>query len=190
MNETILQHPNPALRQIAEPIKDDEFGTKELKEITTAMTMVMMKHNGLGLAAPQIGINKRIFVRVCQKDGGIKAYCNPEFETDGDEIFSFKEGCLSVPNVFGVVRRPMHIIVKARDIQGEEFEESLSRLESTCVQHEIDHLEGIEFIDYLSDYQKQKILQGLSRLKIKSPSEYNKVKRVIYDEQQRPECAS
>lgn len=171
----VLRHPDPRLRQICEPVEDKEFGTENLEEVVAKLCTTMYATRGIGLSAPQIGINRRIFVRhLLRTDGhvGVKEYINPEISALGDEMWSFKEGCLSLPGVYETIRRPRNISVKAYDKKGNEFTEELSELAAIVVQHENDHLNGIEFIDHLSKFRKKKLIEKLKRKKKKLNREF------------------
>lgn len=127
----------------AQPV---ETFDKSLKFLVNDMKKTLYEANGVGLAAPQIAVSKRIFVA---DDGvsGFEAYINPEWKPDGDEMDMDTEGCLSVPEFFGEVKRYSHVIIRYQDIHGKKKTKKASGLLARCIQHETDHLNGILFIE-------------------------------------------
>lgn len=171
----ILIYPHPVLKQIAQKV---ETFDRNLKEFCNNMVKTMYHAPGIGLAAPQVGVSKRIFV--CDvnyervkigeddpdkdeeqedliyelKDLNPKIYINPEIVvTEGDT--TYEEGCLSLPGIFDVVKRHKKIELKYQDLDGKNHYESVDDLHSICAQHEIDHLDGIMFIERLSSLKFQ-----------------------------------
>lgn len=154
--------PTDALREVATPIT--EFG-EHWKTVGEKMLRTMYKHAGVGLAANQVGITERIIVMDCTEDAS-KRYImlNPEIlEKDGVHVG--QEGCLSVPGFYADVERASHIKFKYQDHLGNEFVEEADGLLAVCIQHEIDHLNGIMFFDHLSTFEKNKILDKLRKQK-------------------------
>lgn len=151
----VLKYPDPFLRTNAKPVeKVDESVQKELDD----MMETMYEDNGVGLAATQVGIDRRMFVMDCSDTRNKPLYLiNPEIIEAEDEIDS-EEGCLSFPGVYAVVKRKRKITVKFLDRDGNEQSETLVGLDSRCVQHEIDHLDGKVFVDYLTPL-KRKMLE-------------------------------
>ena len=166
--KTILTEPNKILRQISNPV--DHVGEEEQK-LMDDMLETMYAAPGIGLAAIQIGIPKRIIVIDISREKENKNplhFVNPEIAWKIDEDIIYEEGCLSVPNQFAEINRPKECHVKYLDYFGQpQLLKAEGRL-ATCIQHEIDHLEGILFIDYLSKLKKTMIIKKLSKQKGKS----------------------
>ena len=162
----ILTEPNKTLRQISRNV--DKVG-KEEQKLMNDMLDTMYSANGIGLAAIQIGVPKRIIVMDISKDKEKKPmfFVNPEIN-NRNKIFSvYEEGCLSVPNQFAEIERPSTCEVKYLDYNGNKKILNAEGLLATCIQHEMDHLEGILFIDYLSKLKKNIIVKKLSKQKAK-----------------------
>ena len=162
----ILTEPNKTLRQISRNV--DKVG-KEEQKLMNDMLDTMYSANGIGLAAIQIGVPKRIIVMDISKDKEKKPmfFVNPEIN-NRNKIFSvYEEGCLSVPNQFAEIERPSTCEVKYLDYNGNEKILKAEGLLATCIQHEMDHLEGVLFIDYLSKLKKSMIIKKLSKQKDK-----------------------
>jgi peptide deformylase len=162
---TILTEPNKILRQISQPV--DSVGKKE-QELMDDMLETMYAANGIGLAAIQIGVPKRIIVMDISKDENKKEpryFVNPVIKNQNPVKSIYEEGCLSVPNQFAEIERPSKCDIEFLDYNGEKKIISAEGLLATCIQHEMDHLEGILFIDYLSKLKKSMILKKLSKLK-------------------------
>ena len=166
--KTILTEPNKILRQISNPV--DHVGEEEQK-LMDDMLETMYAAPGIGLAAIQIGIPKRIIVIDISREKENKNplhFVNPEIVWKADEDIIYEEGCLSVPNQFAEINRPKECHVKYLDYFGQPQLFKAEGLLATCIQHEIDHLEGILFIDYLSKLKKTMIIKKLSKQKGKS----------------------
>ena len=166
--KTILTEPNKILRQISNPV--DHVGEEEQK-LMDDMLETMYAAPGIGLAAIQIGIPKRIIVMDISRKKENKNplhFVNPEIIWKADEDIIYEEGCLSVPNQFAEINRPKECHVKYLDYFGQPQLLKAEGLLATCIQHEIDHLEGILFIDYLSKLKKTMIIKKLSKQKGKS----------------------
>ena len=166
--KTILTEPNKILRQISNPV--DHVGEEEQK-LMDDMLETMYAAPGIGLAAIQIGIPKRIIVIDINRKKENKNplhFVNPEIVWKADEDIIYEEGCLSVPNQFAEINRPKECHVKYLDYFGQPQLLKAQGLLATCIQHEIDHLEGILFIDYLSKLKKTMIIKKLSKQKGKS----------------------
>ena len=166
--KTILTEPNKILRQISNPV--DHVGEEEQK-LMDDMLETMYAAPGIGLAAIQIGIPKRIIVMDISRKKENKNplhFVNPEIVWKADEDIIYEEGCLSVPNQFAEINRPKECHVKYLDYFGQPQLLKAEGLLATCIQHEIDHLEGILFIDYLSKLKKTMIIKKLSKQKGKS----------------------
>ena len=166
--KTILTEPNKILRQISNPV--DHVGEEEQK-LMDDMLETMYAAPGIGLAAIQIGIPKRIIIIDISRKKENKNplhFINPEIVWKADEDIIYEEGCLSVPNQFAEINRPKECHVKYLDYFGQPQLLKAEGLLATCIQHEIDHLEGILFIDYLSKLKKTMIIKKLSKQKGKS----------------------
>ena len=166
--KTILTEPNKILRQISNPV--DHVGEEEQK-LMDDMLETMYAAPGIGLAAIQIGIPIRIIIMDISREKENKNplhFINPEIVWKADEDIIYEEGCLSVPNQFAEINRPKECHVKYLDYFGQPQLLKAEGLLATCIQHEIDHLEGILFIDYLSKLKKTMIIKKLSKQKEKS----------------------
>ena len=166
--KTILTEPNKILRQVSNPV--DHVGEEEQK-LMDDMLDTIYAAPGIGLAAIQIGIPKRIFVIDISREKENKNplhFVNPEIVWKADEGKIYEEGCLSVPNQFAEINRPKECHVKYLDYFGQPQLLKAQGILATCIQHEIDHLEGILFIDYLSKLKKTMIIKKLSKQKGKS----------------------
>ena len=153
----VLHEPNPTLRKISKSVEVKKIKTKDMATLLADMVETMKKENGVGVAAPQIGINERIFI--AQTNDGPKAFINPEIVERSFKVMDYEEGCLSVPGVktkrkWGKTKRFRSVTVKALDENGEEFQMKGIGLLAVIFQHEIDHLDGILFIDHATDLQE------------------------------------
>ncbi|WP_224816910.1 peptide deformylase [Hasllibacter sp. MH4015] len=166
MIRPILIHPDPRLKKVAAPVADL---SDELRALAKDMLSTMYDAPGIGLAAPQIGVNTRLIVLDCVKEEGAAprplAMFNPEVVASSDEQNTYEEGCLSIPEIYADVTRPEAVTVRWIDTDGNEQQEDFDGLWATCVQHEIDHLEGKLFIDYLSGLKRQLITRKMVKLK-------------------------
>jgi|TARA_B110001452_G_scaffold260231_1_gene257506 peptide deformylase len=162
----ILTEPNVLLRQISKPVEKVQKSDQNLMD---DMLETMYDANGIGLAAIQIGIPKRIIVMDIGKDKNIKEpmyFVNPIIKQKNLEKSTYEEGCLSVPEQFAEIERPSACEVEYLDYYGNPKLLKAEGLLSTCIQHEMDHLEGILFIDYLSKLKKSMIVKKLSKSKL------------------------
>jgi len=163
--KTILTEPNNLLRQVSKPV--DNVGKNE-RLLMDDMLETMYSANGIGLAAIQIGVPKRIIVMDLGREDGKKDpryFVNPVIKNKDLSKSTYEEGCLSVPNQFAEIDRPRKCEVEYLDYNGEKKLLKAEGLLATCIQHEMDHLEGILFIDYLSKLKKSMILKKLSKNK-------------------------
>jgi len=162
----ILIHPDPRLKKASAPVADL---SDELRKLAEDMLETMYDAPGIGLAAPQIGINTRLIVMDCVKEEGETprpvAMFNPQIVESSDETSVYEEGCLSIPEVYAEVTRPKEVTVQWIDTKGAEQRATFDGLWATCVQHEIDHLDGKLFIDYLSGLKRQLITRKMVKLK-------------------------
>ena len=156
----ILHFPDPRLRLKAKPI---EKVTDEIRQLANDMLETMYEAPGIGLAATQVNEQKRLIVIDVSEDKSSPLFLiNPELiETEGER--EFEEGCLSVPEAYETVTRADTIRVRALNLQGEPFEMDADGILATCIQHEIDHLEGKLFVDYLSNLKRQRIKKRLEK---------------------------
>jgi peptide deformylase len=162
----ILIHPDPRLKKVCDPVGQI---TDDLKRLADDMLQTMYDAPGIGLAAPQVGVTKRLLVMDCVK-GPDQAprpmiLFNPQITWSSDEKSTYEEGCLSIPEQYAEVQRPASVTVRWMDREGAEQEETFSGLWATCVQHEIDHLNGKLFIDYLGPLKRQMITRKMEKLK-------------------------
>lgn len=158
----IIETPDPRLREISKPVErvDDE-----LRRFMDDMLETMYDAPGIGLAAIQVGVAKRVLVIDLQENDekNPRFFVNPEIVWKSEEMSSYQEGCLSVPDVYGDVERPARVRVKYLDYNGEAHEEEMDGLMATCIQHEMDHLEGILYIDHLSKLKRDMLLRKLEK---------------------------
>ncbi len=155
----ILTIPDPLLRKVSEPVTSVNT---EVKNLLDDMLETMYAAPGIGLAAVQVGVLKRIIVIDLSKDGEKKDplfIINPQITYKSDELISYEEGCLSIPNQFAEVKRPSSCKVNYLDYDGKKREINADGLLATCIQHEVDHLNGVLFIDHLSKLKKDLILK-------------------------------
>ena len=156
----ILETPDPRLRTVAKPVQSfDEV----LSQLVDDMTETMYDAEGIGLAATQVNVHRRLLVLdVSESQDTPRVYINPEIlESEGTE--TCEEGCLSVPGIYAEVSRAEKVRVRAFDRNGDAFEEDLDGMHAICLQHEMDHLEGKLFIDYLSPLKRRRLTKKLEK---------------------------
>lgn len=158
----VLAEPHPFLRQIAVEVDPAEITNEKYQQLIADMMLTMRKENGIGLAAIQVEVNERIIV-VETKDGAIP-FINPEIIKHSNDLEIGEEGCLSVPGQYGSVKRYSSVSVKCLDENGEEQIYDAKGLFARVLQHEIDHLNGILFIDKLEDFDRSEIPDGVQTL--------------------------
>jgi len=166
----IVEVPDPRLRQISSPVEQVD---DEVRALVADMFETMYAAPGIGLAAIQVGVPKRILVIDLQEpeeEGGEpvrdpRVFINPEILEASDQEVPYTEGCLSVPDQYAEVDRPDRIRARWLDEQGIQHEEAIEGLLATCLQHEMDHLNGILFIDHLSRLKREMILKRLAKLR-------------------------
>ena len=181
----ILEVPDPRLKTVSAPVESFD---DELKTLVADMFETMYAANGIGLAAIQVGVPRRVLVidlqpedpdaepEECTAHGGHshthqplkkepRVFVNPEILDPADEFNTYQEGCLSVPEIYADVDRPKACRVRWQDLDGQIHEEEMEGLLATCVQHEMDHLEGILFIDHLSRLKRSMALKKLDKLR-------------------------
>ena len=182
----ILEVPDPRLKTVSQPVEAGEFDD-DLRTLIDDMFETMYAANGIGLAAIQVGVPKRILVIdlqpedpdaepiECEHDGHKhthpatkkepRVFINPVILDPAEELATYQEGCLSVPEIYADVDRPATCRVRWQDLEGNVHEEAMEGLMATCIQHEMDHLEGILFIDHLSRLKRQMALKKLQKLR-------------------------
>jgi len=182
----IIEAPDPRLKQVSTPV---ETFDSALETLVADMFETMYDAPGIGLAAIQVGVPRRIVVIDLQeRDGEPEAdacgdvdcdddhghghtpavrtprvFINPEIVDPSEEYSVYREGCLSVPEIFAEVERPAQVTLRWQDLKGERHEETMDGLMATCIQHELDHLEGILFIDHLSRLKRNMVLKKLEK---------------------------
>ena len=156
----ILEFPDERLRTVAKPV--DRFDS-ELRQLVDDMVETMYGAQGIGLAATQVNVHRRLLVLdISQNQDSPRVYVNPEIvASEGTE--TCEEGCLSVPGIYAEVSRAERITIAAQDAEGQTFREELEGLHAVCVQHEIDHLDGKLFVDYLSPLKRRMVAKKLEK---------------------------
>jgi peptide deformylase len=151
----ILRYPDPRLHKVAKPVT--EFGER-LQKLVADMAETMYDAPGVGLAATQVDVHERLVViDVSETHDELKVFINPEITWASDEKQVYDEGCLSVPGIYDGVERPARVKVRALDQFGKEFEIDCEGLLAVCIQHEMDHLMGKVFVEYLSPLKRNRI---------------------------------
>ncbi len=161
----ILIHPEPRLRKLAAPVQSIDAGIRALAE---DMLLTMYDAPGIGLAATQIGVMKQVFVMDCsvkEQEPDPMVFINPEITWASEETALSEEGCLSIPEVYEDVTRPARVRLRWMDLDGHVREEEFKDRPAVCVQHELDHLRGKLFIDYLSPIKRTMITARMKKLK-------------------------
>ena len=160
----ILVVPNPILKQVSTPV---EGGVDDaLRALMDEMLETMYAAPGIGLAAIQVGVPKRVIVMDLAREGEDKAprhFVNPEIVWRSEETQAYEEGCLSVPDYFDEVQRPAKVRLRYLNYQGEEIEEDAEGLFAVCIQHEMDHLDGVLFIDHLSRLKREQAVRKVKK---------------------------
>lgn len=166
MIRPIILHPDPRLKKPSVAVPDI---TDDLRSLADDMLSTMYDAPGVGLAAPQVGVLTRLVVLDCVKEEGEKprplAMFNPQVVASSDELNTYEEGCLSLPELYADVTRPKVIDVEWMDRDGNLLRETFDGLWATCVQHEIDHLDGKLFVDYLKPLKRQMMTRKMVKLK-------------------------
>jgi len=165
MIRPILIHPDPRLKKLCDPVKAI---TDDLRRLAADMLETMYDAPGIGLAAPQVGVTKRLIVMDCMKAPDAPRpliLFNPEVTWRSSELSTYEEGCLSIPDQYADVERPNRATVRWMDETGAPQEETFDGLWAICVQHEVDHLNGKLFIDYLGLMKRQMITRKMEKLK-------------------------
>jgi peptide deformylase len=164
MIRPILIHPDPRLKKLCDPVAEI---TAEVRQLAADMLETMYDAPGIGLAAPQVGVTKRVIVMDCIKEGTPEpmALVNPEIIWSSEDQTVYEEGCLSIPDIYNDITRPAEVKVRWTDLDGKQQERQFAGIWATCVQHEIDHLDGKLFIDYLGPLKRQMITRKMEKLK-------------------------
>jgi peptide deformylase len=156
----ILEYPDPRLRTLAQPIEQFD---QALEALVSAMVETMYSAHGIGLAATQVDVHKQLLVLdVSENQDQPRVYINPRIISEEGEQ-NCEEGCLSVPGIYAQVKRAETIRVAAEDASGATFEEDMSGLHAVCLQHEMDHLKGRLFVDYLSPLKQRMVRKKLEK---------------------------
>lgn len=162
----ILIHPDPRLKKMCEPIARI---TPEIETLAADMLATMYDAPGIGLAAPQVAVTKRLFVADASRDPDTDpralVMVNPELDWVSDEKRSYEEGCLSVPDQYADVTRPTQVRLRWTGLDGKAYSEEFDGLWATCAQHELDHLNGVMFMDHISAIKRQMITRRMVKLK-------------------------
>ena len=157
----ILEFPNPNLRKTAVPVTSFD---NDLMCLIDNMFETMYEANGIGLAATQVDVHKRLLVLdVSEERNDPQVFVNPTIDVIESDLSDYDEGCLSVPGFYETVSRPKKIKVSAQDKEGSQFELEADGVLSVCIQHEIDHLNGKLFVDYLSSLKRNRIKDKLQK---------------------------
>lgn len=160
----ILIIPEPKLRTISVPVGKIDSETRKLVE---DMFDTMYEAPGIGLAAIQVGVQKRVVTIDIAREGEDKnpvALINPEIISASEDFSVYNEGCLSIPEFYGEVERPARVVVRFQDLDGAVREVEADGLFATCVQHEIDHLNGVLFIDHISKLKRDRVVKKFSKM--------------------------
>lgn len=159
---TILEFPDPRLRTVAEPVAHVDDATRKLVD---EMLETMYAAKGVGLAATQVNVHLRVVVMdLSEDDSEPRVFINPEIEVVDEGLMPYDEGCLSVPGFYESVERPCKVRINALDRDGSPFSLEAEGLLAVCIQHEIDHLNGKLFVDYLTPLKRQRIRKKLEKL--------------------------
>jgi len=162
----ILIHPDPRLKKICAPV---DSVSPEVGALAEDMLQTMYDAPGVGLAAPQVGVLQRLFVMDCVKEDDAApkpmVLINPEITWTSDETNTYEEGCLSIPDQYAPVTRPSMVRMSWLGLDGKQHEEEFDALWATCAQHELDHLNGKLFVDYLGAMKRQMITRKMEKLK-------------------------
>ena len=157
---SILEFPDPRLTTVAAAVKDFD---EALKVLVKDMTETMYSAHGIGLAATQVNVHKRVLVLdISENQEQPRVYINPQIlKRSGEQ--TQEEGCLSVPGIYASIKRAENVTILAQDVDGTLFEEQLEGLHAVCVQHEMDHLIGRLFVDYLSPLKRNMVRKKLEK---------------------------
>ena len=158
----ILRYPDPRLNKVAKPVT--EFGTERLRKLVADMADTMYDAPGVGLAATQVDVHERVVtIDVTEAQDQLIVFINPEITWASDDKQVYDEGCLSVPGVYDGVERPSKVTVRAFGVDGNPFTTEADGLLAVCIQHEMDHLVGKVFVEYLSPLKRNRIKAKLQK---------------------------
>jgi peptide deformylase len=160
----ILTVPDPILKQVSKPVEGVDDALRALMD---DMLETMYDAPGIGLAAIQVGVAKRVIVMDLSREDEEKQpryFVNPEILSKNDELEPYEEGCLSVPEVYDTVERPTKVRLRYLDYNGKQIEEDAEGMFAVCIQHEMDHLQGVLFIDYLSRLKRERAVTRVKKL--------------------------
>jgi peptide deformylase len=159
----ILEYPDPRLRKVAQPVT--QFDAR-LRKLVADMAQTMYAAPGIGLAATQVDVHERVIViDVSENKDQLRVFINPEILWASEETALCEEGCLSVPGIYDEVRRPARVRVRSHDLDGNATEIDCEGMLAVCIQHEMDHLTGKVFVDYLSTLKQDRIRTKLRKRK-------------------------
>jgi peptide deformylase len=162
----ILEYPDPRLRSVARPVAAFD---ERLRQLVADMAETMYEAPGVGLAATQVDVHERIIViDISESKNELQVFINPEILWASEEQIECEEGCLSVPGVYDAVTRAERVRVRACDTQGQAFERDCSGLLAVCVQHEMDHLIGKVFVEYLSPLKQDRIRTKMKKRRVRA----------------------
>ena len=157
----ILVFPDSRLRTVSEPVTEFD---DELKALVADMAETMYDAPGIGLAAIQVNVPKRVLVMdLSESKNDLQVFVNPELTVIDEEPREVEEGCLSVPGIYASITRPSKVRINGQDIDGKPFEVEADELLSVCIQHEVDHLNGKVFVDYLSKLKQIRLKKKLKK---------------------------
>ncbi|MEE4107814.1 MAG: peptide deformylase [Halieaceae bacterium] len=157
----ILQFPDPRLRTVAKPVGEVD---DRVRSLIDDLLETMYEASGIGLAATQVNVHRRVLVMdVSEERDQPQAFINPEISVLDETLGGYDEGCLSVPGFYEEINRPRRVLVRALDRDGKPFEQELEGIAAVCLQHEIDHLDGRLFVDYVSPLKRQRIRRKLEK---------------------------
>ncbi|MDX1668796.1 MAG: peptide deformylase [Limnobacter sp.] len=157
----ILRYPDPRLKKVADKVTQFD---DQLEKLTRDMAETMYDAPGVGLAATQVDVHKRVIViDVSEDKSNLLVFINPEIVESSEATQPYEEGCLSVPGIYEKVERPESVRIKAHNVKGEVFEMDCEGLLAVCIQHEMDHLNGKVFVEYLSQLKQTRIKTKLKK---------------------------
>jgi len=158
----ILKYPDPRLHLVAQPVaKVDD----RIRQLVDDMAQTMYEAPGIGLAATQVNVHEQVIViDVSDDKSTLEVFINPEIVTASNEVIDHEEGCLSVPGVYETVERPDTVTIRALNRDGEPYEKACSGILAVCIQHEMDHLQGKVFVQYLSRLKQSRIKSKMVKL--------------------------
>ncbi len=164
----ILEYPDPRLKKVARPV---HVFDGRLRQLVADMAETMYAAPGVGLAATQVDVHERVIViDVSETRDQLRVFINPEILWAADETALCEEGCLSVPGIYEEVRRPVRVGVRAQNENGETFTLDCEGMLAVCIQHEMDHLSGKVFVEYLSQLKQDRIRSKLKKRKAREPA--------------------